>query len=465
MLAMRPRDRGPDPVPVEARAYFSQAQIEKAEAFRTGNLWLYLGQTAIGIGVLVAFVRRPPERLAALRRPLLAGAAVAVAISVAAGLAALPLSAVARERAKDVGLVTQDWVGWAGDRAKSEAIARGLRGAGRRRARVRAAPLRRPLVDPRRGGRRGLRRDHDLPQPDRLRPALQRLRARPARPAAVRRPRARPQGRRRRRRGLRDGRVAPHDGRQRLRHRPRAHQARRALRHPGRRLHAGRDEPRRRPRARARAPPRRPQRAHLGRDRRALRHARRGAAHPAPRAGRRRVGPARGARGGARAGARRAGDHDGLEPALARRRAPCGRVLARADARPATRSSASSAGSRSRTSPTPIRRASRASCSAPTRRRWSGSGWPRRSAGEVHGAGGRPAAPALRGRCRALPEDALRPRARRRRRGARRGRRRAPDPRAQLPRAARQHAGARATPSRSRAGWRTGASAGSTSAS
>ncbi len=130
VLAMRPRDRGPDPVPVEARAYFSQAQIEKAEAFRTGNLWLYLGQTAIGIGVLVAFVRRPPERLAALRRPLLAGAAVGVAISVAAGLAALPLSAVARERAKDVGLVTQDWVGWAGDRAKSEAIAAGFAALG-----------------------------------------------------------------------------------------------------------------------------------------------------------------------------------------------------------------------------------------------------------------------------------------------------------------------------------------------
>jgi STE24 endopeptidase len=130
VLAMRPRDRGPDPVPVEARAYFSQAQIEKAEAFRTGNLWLYLAQTAIGIGVLVAFVRRPPERLAALRRPLLAGAAVGVAISVAAGLAALPLSAVARERAKDVGLVTQDWVGWAGDRAKSEAIAAGFAALG-----------------------------------------------------------------------------------------------------------------------------------------------------------------------------------------------------------------------------------------------------------------------------------------------------------------------------------------------
>ena len=122
VLVMRPRDRGPEPVPVEPRAYFSEAQIEKAEAFRGGQRRIYIVQTAIGLAVLVLIVRRPPERLAALRRPVLAGAAVAAAISVAAGLAALPLSAVARERAKDVGLVTQDWLGYAGDVAKSQAL-------------------------------------------------------------------------------------------------------------------------------------------------------------------------------------------------------------------------------------------------------------------------------------------------------------------------------------------------------
>jgi len=130
VLVMRPRDRGPEPLPVEPRAYFSQAQIEKAEEFRTGQLWIYVAQTAIGLGVLVLFVRRPPERLAGLRRPVAAGAAVAAAISVAAGIAALPLAAVARERAKDVGLVTQDWVGYAGDVAKSQAIAAGFAALG-----------------------------------------------------------------------------------------------------------------------------------------------------------------------------------------------------------------------------------------------------------------------------------------------------------------------------------------------
>ena len=130
VLAMRPRDRGPEPVPVEPRAYFSEAQIEKAEDFRGGQLLIYLAQTAIGLGVLVVFARRPPERLAALRRPVVAGAAVGAAISVATGAAAQPLAAVARERAKDVGLVTQGWLDYAGDVAKSQAIAAAIAAAG-----------------------------------------------------------------------------------------------------------------------------------------------------------------------------------------------------------------------------------------------------------------------------------------------------------------------------------------------
>jgi STE24 endopeptidase len=130
VLVMRPRDRGPEPVPVEPRAYFSQAQIEKAEDFRGGQLWIFVGQTAIGLVVLALIARRPPERLAGLKRPVLAGAAVAAAISVATGLAALPLSAVARERAKDVGLVTQDWVGYAGDVVKSQALGAGFAALG-----------------------------------------------------------------------------------------------------------------------------------------------------------------------------------------------------------------------------------------------------------------------------------------------------------------------------------------------
>jgi len=121
VVVMRPRGL-PDPVPVQARDYFSAAQIEKAESFREGQLWIYVGQTALGLAVLALIVRRPPRRLEDIRRPNLAGAAVAAAISVTTAVVALPLAALARNRAKDVGLVTQAWPDWLGDQAKAAGI-------------------------------------------------------------------------------------------------------------------------------------------------------------------------------------------------------------------------------------------------------------------------------------------------------------------------------------------------------
>jgi len=121
VVVMRPRGL-PDPVPVQARDYFSAAQIEKAESFREGQLWIYVGQTALGLAVLALIVRRPPRRLEDIRRPNLGGAAVAAAISVTTAVVALPLAALARDRAKDVGLVTQAWPDWLGDQAKAAGI-------------------------------------------------------------------------------------------------------------------------------------------------------------------------------------------------------------------------------------------------------------------------------------------------------------------------------------------------------
>jgi STE24 endopeptidase len=123
VFVLRPRDVGPDPVPVQARAYFSAAQLEEAESFRGGQRAIFLANTAISLGVLGLFVARRPLRD---RHPLVVGAALSLVI----GAATLPLSAVARERAKDVGLVTQSWTGWAGDVAKSQAIGAGLAGVG-----------------------------------------------------------------------------------------------------------------------------------------------------------------------------------------------------------------------------------------------------------------------------------------------------------------------------------------------
>jgi STE24 endopeptidase len=131
VLLLRPRDRGPEPVDVPARDYFSAAQIERGDDFRTGQLWLFGLRTAVELGVLVAIVRRPPRMLErGARRPVLAGAAAGAALSLTLGAATLPVRAIARDRAKEVGLVTQSWTGYAGDVAKGEAIGALLAGAG-----------------------------------------------------------------------------------------------------------------------------------------------------------------------------------------------------------------------------------------------------------------------------------------------------------------------------------------------
>ena len=130
VLLMRPRG-GVEPADVEPQTYFSTSFIERAEDFRSGQLVLFGVRMALEIGLLVYVVARPPARLKGpFRRPVLAGAATAIALSVAVTVVTLPVRAIARERAKDVGLVTQDWVGWLGDVAKGIAIEAVLVGAG-----------------------------------------------------------------------------------------------------------------------------------------------------------------------------------------------------------------------------------------------------------------------------------------------------------------------------------------------
>jgi STE24 endopeptidase len=130
VILFRPRDRL-EPVDVAPQRYFSTEFIDRAEDFRTGQLVLFGVRTALEIGLLVWVVRRPPQRLRErFRRPVLAGAATAVALSVAVTVVTLPVSAISRQRAMDVGLVTQSWLGWAGDVVKGTAIAAVIVGAG-----------------------------------------------------------------------------------------------------------------------------------------------------------------------------------------------------------------------------------------------------------------------------------------------------------------------------------------------
>ena len=130
MLLLRPRDGVIDPAEVSVEGYFSPDQIQRAEDFRDPQLWLFGASVAIELAILVLLVRRPPRWLLRARRPVLAGAAAGAALSLATSVAPLPVSAIMRERAMDVGLVTQSWAGWAGDLAKSWTIGAVIAGAG-----------------------------------------------------------------------------------------------------------------------------------------------------------------------------------------------------------------------------------------------------------------------------------------------------------------------------------------------
>ena len=129
-----------------ARAYFSEAQIEQARGLPHRPA---AGSTSprrrSGSACWSLIVRRPPRRLAELR----AGRCWPAPRSAAAisrrdrRSPRCRSSAVARERAKDVGLVTQDWVGYARRRGQvRRRSARCSRRVGGALLVVRPAPLR-----------------------------------------------------------------------------------------------------------------------------------------------------------------------------------------------------------------------------------------------------------------------------------------------------------------------------------
>ncbi len=143
VLVLWPREGVLDPLPVSPEAYFTQGQIDRAEAYRAPQTWLSLGVLAVEIAVLAWVVARPPRVLRRLLgraparrrgelppdsddnspRPLVRAAAVGAVLSLLVAAAALPLQVVLRARAIEVGLVTQGWAGYAFDVVRSWAIA------------------------------------------------------------------------------------------------------------------------------------------------------------------------------------------------------------------------------------------------------------------------------------------------------------------------------------------------------
>ena len=123
VLLLRPRSGVIEPAQVSTESYFSDAQIERARDYRRPQLAIYGAVLLVELGVLGLLVARPPRRLKGpFKRPLLAGAAAGAALSVVVSAALLPLQVVSRERAKNVGLVTQSWTGYGRDKAISGAI-------------------------------------------------------------------------------------------------------------------------------------------------------------------------------------------------------------------------------------------------------------------------------------------------------------------------------------------------------
>ncbi len=131
VVLLRPRDGVIEPAPVNAQSYFSDSQIERARDYRRPQLALYGGVLVVELGLLALLAARPPARLRGpFKRPLLAGAVAGAALSVGVSAAVLPLKVLSRERAKDYGLVTQSWSGYARDTTVSWGIGAIIAGAG-----------------------------------------------------------------------------------------------------------------------------------------------------------------------------------------------------------------------------------------------------------------------------------------------------------------------------------------------
>jgi STE24 endopeptidase len=126
-LLLRPRDGLIEPAAVNATAYFSGAELERAADFRDLQRILGLAGMLLGGLTVAAIALWPPRPVQAAlervgRRPLLGAAAVAAAISVTVAVVELPLSVWRHERAVDYGLSTQSLGPWLVDVAKATAV-------------------------------------------------------------------------------------------------------------------------------------------------------------------------------------------------------------------------------------------------------------------------------------------------------------------------------------------------------
>jgi Zn-dependent protease with chaperone function len=122
-LLLRPRTGVVTPAPASASDYFTPQQLERARDYRAPQRRIFVASLVLEGVVLVWLVAHPPKVFARVgRRPIAGAAAAGAALSIGLAVIGLPLAAVSEQRARDVGLSTQNWGSWAGDVAKSTAI-------------------------------------------------------------------------------------------------------------------------------------------------------------------------------------------------------------------------------------------------------------------------------------------------------------------------------------------------------
>jgi STE24 endopeptidase len=124
---LRPRGGLIEAAPVDVQAYFSADQLRAVAAFRDPQRLIGLAGLALSGATLALVALRPPSALRralgrAGSRPYLGAAAVGAGLSVLVALVGLPLAAVGHERARGVGLATQDWPAWVADEARAAAV-------------------------------------------------------------------------------------------------------------------------------------------------------------------------------------------------------------------------------------------------------------------------------------------------------------------------------------------------------
>jgi STE24 endopeptidase len=122
-LAMMPRTGLVEPLAVDPRDWFTEAQLDRARDFRGPQLWLAVAGILVEAAVLAWLVIRPPRWLGRdWKRPVLASAAAGALIAALLAVAGLPVGAVMHARAADVGLATGGWGQWAADWARALAV-------------------------------------------------------------------------------------------------------------------------------------------------------------------------------------------------------------------------------------------------------------------------------------------------------------------------------------------------------